>query len=119
MSDATLSLLVLVGTVALFVSNRLPVGLVAVICALSLFVTGLVDASTAVADFGEPIVVFIVGFFIVAEGLDASGVTRWAGQALVRHVGTGRARLLFGLMALSALLGASSPRTALLRRCCP
>ena len=106
MTDATLSLIVLAGTIVLFVSNRLSVGLVAIICALSLYVTGLVDASTAVAGFGEPIVVFIAGLFIVSEGLDASGVTGWAGQALVRQVGTGRARLLLGLTALAALLGA-------------
>lgn len=106
MSDATLSLLVLAGTVVLFVWNRLPVGLVAVISALTLYVTGLVDADDAVAGFGEPIIVFIAGLFVVSEGLDAAGVTGWAGHALVRRAGTRRAGLLLGLMALSALLGA-------------
>jgi di/tricarboxylate transporter len=106
MSDATLSLLILAGTVGLFIWNRLPVGLVAIISALTLYATGLVDADGAVAGFGEPIIVFIAGLFIVSEGLDASGVTGWAGQALVRHVGTRRASLLLGLMALAALLGA-------------
>lgn len=106
MSDATLSLLVLAGTVALFVWNRLSVGLVAVISALALYVTGLVDATTAVSGFGEPIVVFIAGLFIISEGLDAGGVTAWAGQALVRRVGTGRARLLAGLMVLTSVMGA-------------
>ncbi len=106
MSDASLSLLVLAGTVALFVWNRLSVGLVAVISALALYVTGLVDANTAVSGFGEPIVVFIASLFIISEGLDAGGVTAWAGQALIRHVGTGRARLLAGLMILASVMGA-------------
>ncbi len=106
MSDSTLSLLVLAGTVALFVWNRLSVGLVAIISALALYVTGLVDANTAVSGFGAPIVVFIASLFIVAEGLDAGGVTAWAGQALVRRVGTGRARLLAGLMLLAAVMAA-------------
>jgi di/tricarboxylate transporter len=105
-SDATLSLLVLAGTVALFVWNRLSVGSVAVISALALYVTGLVDANTAVSGFGEPIVVFIAGLFIVSEGLDASGVTAWAGQALVRRSGRGRAPVLAGIMGLAALMGA-------------
>ncbi len=106
MSDATLSLLVLAGTLALFVWNRLSVGLVAVISAIALYATGLVDAQTAVSGFGDPIVVFIAGLFIVSEGLDASGVTSWVGQALVRRVGKGRAGLLVGLMALAALMAA-------------
>ncbi|WP_156253401.1 SLC13 family permease [Pseudactinotalea terrae] len=106
MSDATTSLVVLAATVALFIWNRLPVGIVAVISALALYVTGLVDSTTAVAGFGEPIVVFIVGLFMVSEGLDASGVTGWAGQTLVRRVGTRRAALLLGLTALAALMGA-------------
>ena len=106
MSDASLSLLVLAGTVALFIWNRLSVGLVAVVSALALYATGVVDATTAVSGFGEPIVVFIASLFIVAEGLDAGGVTAWAGQALVRRVGTGRARLLAGLMILTSIMGA-------------
>ncbi len=106
MSDASLSLLVLAGTVALFVWNRLSVGLVAVVSALALYATGVVDANTAVSGFGEPIVVFIASLFIIAEGLDAGGVTAWAGQALVRRVGTGRARLLAGLMLLTSVVAA-------------
>ena len=43
MSDATLSLVVLGATVALFVWNRLSVGVLAILCALALFATGLVD----------------------------------------------------------------------------
>ena len=106
MSDATLSLLVLAGTVALFVWNRLSVGLVAVCSALALYATGVVDATTAVSGFGDPVVVFIAGLFVIAEGLDAGGLTSWAGQALVRRAGTARVALLVGLMLLSAVTAA-------------
>jgi di/tricarboxylate transporter len=106
MSDATLSLLILAGTVVLFVWNRLSVGLVAVISLLALYATGLVDATTAVSGFGEPIVVFIATLFIVSEGLDTSGVTAWAGQALVRRTGTRRGALLVGLMVMAAVMAA-------------
>ena len=44
MSDATTSLLVLAACVVLFVSNRLSVGVVAILTALSLYVTGLLTA---------------------------------------------------------------------------
>ncbi len=80
MSDATTSLLVLGVTVVLFVGNRLPVGAVAVLCPLALLVTGQVDAATVVGGFGDPVVVFIACLFILAGGLEQSGVTAWAGR---------------------------------------
>ena len=105
MSDATLSLVVLGATVALFVWNRLSVGVLAILCALALYATGLVDATTAVSGFGDPVVVFIACLFVLAAGLESAGVTAWAGRVLVRSA-SGRARLLVAVMALSALLAA-------------
>lgn len=106
MSDATLSLLVLAGVVGLFVWNRLSVGLVAILTALVLYATGLVDATTAVSGFGDPVVVFIATLFVLSEGLEVSGVTAWVGQLLVRRAGTDRTPLLVALMLLSALMAA-------------
>ena len=106
MSDATTSLLVLGATVALFVWNRLPVGAVAVLCSLALLVTGLVDAATVVAGFGDPVVVFIACLFMLAGGLEQSGVTAWAGRQVVARAGTSRGRLVVALMGLGAVLTA-------------
>lgn len=106
MSDATTSLLVLGVTVVLFVGNRLPVGAVAVLCPLALLVTGQVDAATVVGGFGDPVVVFIACLFILAGGLEQSGVTAWAGRQVVARAGTSRGRVLVALMALAAVLTA-------------
>ncbi|GEL93579.1 SLC13 family permease [Cellulomonas composti] len=106
MDDATTSLVVLAVTVALFVWNRLPVEVVAIGCALALYVTGVLDAGAAVAGFGDPVVVFIACLFVIAGGLEASGVTAWAGRELVRRAGTDRARIVFAVMMLSAVLAA-------------
>ncbi|HEY0189260.1 MAG TPA: SLC13 family permease [Cellulomonas sp.] len=106
MSDATLSLLVLAGTVVLFVWNRLPVGLVAVLSTLALYAVGLVDATTAVSGFGDPVVVFIACLFVIADGLESSGVTAWAGRVLVARAGTERGTLVLALAGLAAVLAA-------------
>lgn len=106
MSDAALSLLVLVGVVGLFVWNRLSVGVVAILTALTLWATGLVDATAAVSGFGDPVVVFIATLFVLSEGLESSGVTAWAGQLLVTRAGTRRRPLLVAVMLLSALMAA-------------
>ena len=61
----------------LFIWNRLPVGAVAILAALGLWVTGLVSTEEAVAGFGDPVVIFIATLFVVSEGIDATGVTTW------------------------------------------
>ena len=106
MSSATVSLLVLAASVALFVWNRLPVGIVAIATALALYFTGVLDVSTALSGFGDPVVIFIATLFVVSEGLEASGVTAWAGQMLTQRAGTRRTRLLIAVMALAAVLSA-------------
>ncbi len=106
MSDATLSLIVLGAAVALFVWNRLPVAVVAVLTALALAATGVLTEQQALAGFGDPVVLFIASLFVLSDGLEASGVTAWAGRQLLARAGTGRTRVLVSLMALGALLAA-------------
>ncbi|MFI2753850.1 SLC13 family permease [Cellulomonas sp. P22] len=106
MDDATISLVILAGSVALFIWNRLPVGVVAILTALSLTATGVLDVSTALGGFGEPVVIFIATLFVVSEGLDSSGVTGWAGQVLTEKAGAHRVLLLGAVMLLAAVLSA-------------
>lgn len=106
MDPAIISLLILALAVALFVWNRLPVGVVAILTALSLYASGVLTAEQALAGFGDPVVIFVASLFVVSEGLDASGVTAWAGQAITRLAGTGRQRLLVAFMLLAGVLTA-------------
>ncbi|HEY9334831.1 MAG TPA: SLC13 family permease [Kribbella sp.] len=106
MDDGTLSLVILGLTVALFVWHRLPVEVVAVLTALALWATGVVGFPEILAGFGDPVVIFIATLFVVSEGIDSTGVTAWAGQVIVQHAGTTRARVLVAVTLLSAVLTA-------------
>ena len=106
MSDLTITLLILVVAVVLFVWNRLPVGIVALGVALSLWATGVLTLDESLAGFGSPTVVFIASLFVVAEALDASGITTWAGQQVIAHAGDSQTRLLVLTMLTGALLSA-------------
>lgn len=106
MTDATISLLILAGTIVLFVINRLPVGVVAISTAMALYFTGVLTANQALAGFGDPVVVFIAALFVVSEGIDSTGVTTWAGQSLIDRAGENRTRLLTAVMVLCAVLTA-------------
>ncbi len=106
MADSTIVFLVLAGVVVLFVSNLVPVEIVAVGTALTLWATDVLDINQALAGFGDPTVVYIASLFIVSEALDATGVTAWAGQQLVARAGSSGRRLLILTMLLCALLTA-------------
>jgi di/tricarboxylate transporter len=97
---------VLALAIVLFVWNRIPVGIVAIGVALSLYLTGVLTADQALAGFGDPVIVFIAALFVVSEGLDATGVTTWAGQQLVAKAGTNPKSIIALVMILVAVLTA-------------
>jgi di/tricarboxylate transporter len=105
-SDITICFTVLGAVVVLFVWNKLPVEIVALGAALSLYVTGVLTIEQSIAGFGESAVLFIAALFVVSEALDATGVTAWAGQQLIARAGTSKTRLIVFTMLLVALLTA-------------
>jgi di/tricarboxylate transporter len=106
MSDITITFLVLAAVVVIFIWDRLPVAIVALGVAISLWATGVLDLTKALAGFGDPTVLFIAALFVVAEALDASGVTAWAGQQLLAGAGESRTRVMVFMLLLVALVTA-------------
>ncbi len=118
MSDIAITFAVIGAMVVLFVSNRVPVAVVALCAALVLHAAGILELSEALAGFGDTTILFIASLFVVSASLDASGVTAWVGQVLVRQAGQSRERLLLLTMLLAAMLtamiGSSGAAAALL-----
>jgi len=118
MSDIAISYSVLGVVVVLFVWNRVAPEIVAMAGALTLYATGVLDLEQTFVGFGDPVVLFVASLFVVSEGLDAGGITAWAGQKLIAWSGDSRARLLFLVMllvaVLSALINANAAVAALL-----
>jgi di/tricarboxylate transporter len=106
MADSTITFIVLGVIVVLFVTNRIPVAVIAVGTSLTLWATGVLDLDQAMAGFGDPTVLFIAALFVVSEALDATGVTTWVGQQLIDRAGTGRTRIVVYLMIVCGLLTA-------------
>jgi Na+/H+ antiporter NhaD/arsenite permease-like protein len=73
---------------------------------LALYGTGIVGLDDTFAGFGSGTVVLIAALFVVAEAIDAAGVTTWLGSLLIRFSGTSRTRLMVLMMVLTALLTA-------------
>lgn len=107
MSDITIVFLIIVGAVVLFVQNRLPVVIVALAVPLALYLTGVLSLQEVFAGFGDPTIIFIASLFVVSAGLEAAGVTAWAGQKLIDWAGTeGRGKLVVMMMLMVAVLTA-------------
>lgn len=85
MSPVTIVLVILVGAVVAFLSNRVPLGVVALGVAVTLWASGVLTLQQALAGFGDPTVIFIAGLFVVSDSLDATGVTAWAGRQVINH----------------------------------
>ncbi|MBK9697768.1 MAG: SLC13 family permease [Propionibacteriaceae bacterium] len=106
MSPIIVTLVILGLAVIAFMSNRVPMGIVALGVALSLWATGILTLNQALAGFGDPTVIFIATLFVVSEALDSTGVTAWAGQQVIGRGGTQRTQLLVMICALVAVLTA-------------
>ncbi len=102
MDPVAATLLILALSIVAFVSNRLPLGIVAIGVSLALFFSGVLSLPDALAGFGDPTVLFIAALFVVSESLDATGVTAWAGQKLIARAGTRRIALLVVISLLVA-----------------
>lgn len=88
-----ITFVILAATIALFIWNRLPAEIVALLAMLALFLTGILDLSQTLAGFADPTVIMVAGLFVVGEGLTRTGVTAWFGQQLLRLGGSTEARL--------------------------
>lgn len=106
MSDSTITFVIIGFVVVLFVSNRIPVGIVALGTSIALWATGVLELEEATAGFGDPAVLFIASLFVVSEALDSTGVTAWVGQQLIDRAGTSRTKIVTYVMVACALLTA-------------
>lgn len=105
MSPPLLSALVLVGTLALFASERVRHDLVALISLFTCVALGLVAPSQAFSGFDDPAVLAVAGILVVGRAVELSGVAGRIAQLVIpRHLSFG-ARLA-ALLMVGALLSA-------------
>lgn len=106
MNDIWITLIILVVAVAVFVWNKLPVEMVALFVSLALLFCGIISFEEIFEGFASPTIVLIAALFVVAEAIDAAGITTWLGGLLVKFAGTSRPRLVILIMTAVAVLTA-------------
>ncbi len=92
--------------VALFVTERLRVDLIALLVLVSLVLTGLLTPVEALSGFSNPAVVTVWAVFILSGGLSRTGVAGVVGHQVLRLAGRGEVRLLLVIMLTAGVMSA-------------
>jgi di/tricarboxylate transporter len=103
--EIVLVLAILAGAVACFVTERLPVDLVALLVLSALLASRVLTPEQAISGFSSPATVTVAAMFVLSAGLARTGFANLLGRQLAR---VGRLGLGPALLALMVLIGAVS-----------
>ena len=99
-----LVLVILAGTILLFVSDRIRLDLSALLSLLALGLTGILTPAEALAGFADPVVIMIAALFVVGDGLLQTGVAARLGRLPAKIAGESEVGLMVVVMLMVALL---------------
>lgn len=99
-------LAILMLAVALFISERLRVDVVALLVLGSLALSGLITPAEAMSGFSSPAVITVWAVFILSGGLARTGVAGLIGRQMLRLAGQDEIRLLVVIMLTAGLMSA-------------
>ncbi len=92
--------------IILFVTEALPMDMVAVLMLLTLALAGIVTPTEAFLGFSDPVIITLTSFFIISAALFNTGVIEAIGQRLNRIAGENELRLLIIVMVTAASIAA-------------
>ncbi|MXZ06743.1 MAG: SLC13 family permease [Acidimicrobiia bacterium] len=82
--DAVLVLVIMLATVVLFVTEKFPLDMVAMLCLGALLGLGLVTPLEGLAGFSNSATVTVAAMFVLSAGLSHTGATDYVGRLMVR-----------------------------------
>ena len=91
---------------ALFISGKVRSDIVAVGVLIVLLVSGILTPSEALSGFSSPVVIMMIGLFVVGGGIFRTGLAKMASNKLLQLAGTKETRLLIMVMLVTVALGA-------------
>jgi di/tricarboxylate transporter len=100
----TLGLLALAS--ALFISGKVRADIVAIGVLIALLVTGILTPAEALSGFSSPVVIMMIGLFVVGGGIFRTGLAKMAGNKLLQLAGANETSLLVMVMLVTVSLGA-------------
>lgn len=103
-NELIITFVILLAAMALLLSDRLRADLVALLVLLALVITRVLTSEEAFSGFSRSAVITIAAIFILAEGLQRTGITERVGSLLLRLGGKSEGRLVMVVMVTGAFL---------------
>lgn len=91
---------------AAFVWGRLRADIVALIALLVLTLSGVISTSEALSGFANPIVIMMIGLFVVGGAIFNTGLAKMIGARMLKLAGRSQTRMFLLVMGATALIGA-------------
>lgn len=103
-STLTITFVILAAALILFLTDKLPADLVALLVVVALGVTGVLTPQEAFSGFSRSAVITIIAIFVLTEALQRTGVTDQVGNVLLKVGGKSEMRLVITVMLAGAFL---------------
>ncbi len=107
-SQQLIFLLIVAGTLALFIGERIRMDVAAMLTLLALAVTGILSPAQALSGFASEPAIIVASVFVISAALNATGVTDRIGTLIARAAGAREWRAIIVVMPAVALLAAFS-----------
>lgn len=101
-----ITLITLLLAAAGFVWGKLRADIVALIALLILTLSGVITTSEALSGFSNPIVIMMIGLFVVGGAIFNTGLAKMIGARLMKLAGNSETRMFLLVMGATALIGA-------------
>jgi di/tricarboxylate transporter len=98
--------IILLVAIILFVTEALPMDMVAILMLLSLALGRVITPSEAFLGFGDPVIITLISFFVISAALFNTGVVEAIGHRLHRMAGDGETKLLVIMMLTASSIAA-------------
>lgn len=105
MSSSTITLLFLLFAIVMFIWEKIPLGLTAMICAIGLTLTGVLTTSEAFAGFVNSNVILCVAMFIVGQALFETGMANKIGGLVTKFAKTERSLIIAIMVIVGTMSG--------------
>ena len=102
----TLTIIILLATVFMFVAGRLRADIVALCALAALLLTGVLTPSEALAGFSNPVLIMMAGLFVVGGAVLQTGLAKAASSRIVRLAGGSDTMLFLLVIIVTAVVGA-------------
>ena len=108
MSPAIQTLIVLAIVALLFVTELIPLAVTSMGGAIACGLLGVIPVKTVFSGLSNSTVVLFAGMFVISSAMFHTGLAQLIGERVVRLVGTGENSLMFGVMAIGAIMSSVS-----------